>query len=103
MTLSQPQPNANAVIRQYALLLMSSNLIAYTFLFRPTDEASSAIAAAFALYHIGPSIRAGHRINSGERNGDGGRKLLRSPWVHLFAHLSCLITLIWEAIRGFEA
>ncbi|KAI4280105.1 MAG: hypothetical protein L6R35_005975 [Caloplaca aegaea] len=51
MTLSQSQPHAHAVIRQYALLLMSSNIIAYNFIFRSPDETSASVAAALAVYH----------------------------------------------------
>lgn len=100
MTLSQPQPHAHAIIRQYALLLVSSNLIAYAFLFRPTDEASNAVAAALALYHTGPLLRAGYRIYSGEGTGGPRGGLLGSPWVHVFAHLSSLVALGREASIG---
>ncbi|KAL9021230.1 MAG: hypothetical protein Q9185_001631 [Variospora sp. 1 TL-2023] len=51
MTLSQSQPHAHVVIRQYALLLMSSNIIAYNFIFRSPDETSASVAAALAVYH----------------------------------------------------
>lgn len=97
MTLSQPQPHAHAVIRQYALLLMSSNLIAYAFLFRPADETSRFVAAALAVYHLGPLGRAGSRIGGGEARGVKG---LGSPWVHLVVHAACFVLLSWEAGQG---
>ncbi|KAL8832041.1 MAG: hypothetical protein Q9170_005038 [Blastenia crenularia] len=102
MTLSQPQPHAHAVIRQYALLLMSSNIIAYTFLFRPADGVSGAVAAALALYHVGPLVRAGYRIRSGyggrvHEKGLGGL----GPRVHLIAHLIGLIALAREAVQAY--
>ncbi|KAL8796335.1 MAG: hypothetical protein Q9195_001242 [Heterodermia aff. obscurata] len=59
-TLNRPQPDAHAVIRQYALLLTSTNLIAAIFLFQsqPTPV-STKVAGALALYHLGPLTRAG--------------------------------------------
>ncbi|KAL8762662.1 MAG: hypothetical protein Q9184_001369 [Pyrenodesmia sp. 2 TL-2023] len=98
MTLPRPQPHAHAVIRQYSLLLLSTNLIAYAFLFRPADETSATIAAALAVYHLGPLVRAGSRIGRGEARRVKG---VGSPWVHLVVHAACLVLLIWEAGQGF--
>ena len=52
-TLQRPQPHAHGVIRQYALLLTSTNLIAAIFLTQnhPT-EISRKVAGALALYHL---------------------------------------------------
>lgn len=99
MTLSQSQPHAHAVIRQYALLLMSSNIIAYNFIFRSPDETSASVAAALAVYHVGPLLRAGARVGGGEARGQSGGGF-SSPWVHLIAHLVCLVSLVYETLQG---
>lgn len=95
-TLAVEQPYAHAVIRQYALLLMTSNLIALIFLYQPPDAVSRKIAGAMALYHFGPLVRAGCRIWDGERNGEGG---LGGPWVHMGLHGVCGGALILKAIN----
>ena len=97
-TLTVDQPHAYGVIRQYALLLMTSNLIALTFLSRPADALSSKVAGAFALYHLGPLVRAGCRIWDGEGNGEGG---LGGPLMHLVVHAVCAGALMLEAIEHF--
>lgn len=97
-TLRQPQPDAHAVIRQYALLLTSTNLIAATFLFqdRPTTV-SSKVASALALYHFGPLTRAALKVRMGERMGiwEG----MGGAWVHVMFHSIVLAALTWEATR----
>ncbi len=93
-TLAVKQPHAHAVIRQYALLLMTSNLITLIFLFRPLDDVSRKIAGALGLYHIGPLVRAGCRIWDGEGRGDGG---LGGPWVHMGLHAICAGALLLNA------
>lgn len=95
-TLGQAQLHAHPIIRQYAFLLLASSRIAYAFLYRPTDDISRTIAAALAFYHVLPSYRASCRIASGEGKGVGIRSVMRSPWVHLVAHLLCLVGLLWE-------
>lgn len=51
-------PTAHAVIRQYALLLLSSIIISATFAVRPHSELSCYVALALAIYHVGPTLRA---------------------------------------------
>lgn len=94
-TLSIPQPHAEAVIRQYALLLLSSNVIAAIFVFRDQSVIAGAVlegrvAAALALYHVGPLIRAAVRNRSNEESGKG---LLGQPWLHAWVHALCLVAL----------
>jgi len=95
-TLFEPQPYAHPVIRQYALLLMTTNLIAANFLFQehPTSV-SCRVAGALALYHLGPLTRAALKIHNGEKKGiwegTGG------PWVHVAFHSVTLGALVWEA------
>ena len=81
-TLRKPQPEAHAVIRQYALLLTSTNLIAAIFLFQGHATVISAkVAGALALYHLGPLTRAAMKVRTGEKmgiwEGVGG------AWVHV--------------------
>ena len=93
-TLPVPQPYAHAVIRQYALLLLSINIIAAIFIFRDHEAytidydglTERRVAGALALYHCGPLIRAGRRIWKGEK---GKRGLSGQPWVHFVAHTVC--------------
>ena len=60
--LGQPTPHAHAVIRQYALLLLTSIIIAGTFAVRPPDELNGQVAGALALYHLGPFVRSWSRL-----------------------------------------
>ena len=81
-TLRRPQPEAHAVIRQYALLLTSTNLIAAIFLFQDhATTTSTKVAGALALYHLGPLTRAVMKVWTGERMGiwEG----LGGAWVHV--------------------
>ncbi|KAH7410831.1 hypothetical protein BKA64DRAFT_365152 [Cadophora sp. MPI-SDFR-AT-0126] len=90
--LSSPAPQAHALIRQYAVLLMSSNIVALVFAFRPVDEISRRVAGALAVYHAAPLVRAVGRIASkGEEYGKG----LGGPWVHAVVHAGALGTLGW--------
>ena len=89
-TLSAPQPHSHGVIRQYAILLMTTNVIAAAFLNRGVyDKLSGHIAAALALYHAGPSVRAMSKI----RRGDVG-EVLGGAWLHALSHLLCLVCLL---------
>ena len=95
-TLNRPQPDAHAVIRQYALLLTSTNLIAAIFLFQsqPTTV-STKVAGALALYHLGPLTRAYLKARRGERMGiwEG----MGGAWVHIVFHSIVTAALAWEA------
>jgi hypothetical protein len=97
-TLVVPQPHAHAVIRQYALLLASTNLVAGAFLFNPSSPSSAQVAGALALYHVGPLMRAWNRIRAEERTkceqGDW-----RGPWLHLGVHGICTAALMGEAFQ----
>ena len=95
-TLSTPQPHAHALIRQYALLLFSTNVIAAVFIFRHGEaEAGSYelrwierwVACSLALYHVGPLIRAGCKVWKGTQRR---QHYLARPWIHLIVHLVCL-------------
>lgn len=94
--LSTSTPHAHPVVRQYALLILTSVLIASAFVTRVNDELSGQIAGSLALYHIGPSIRAISRLH---RRSQLGKPLLFSePSLHLFVHSICcagLTQLFW--------
>jgi len=92
-TLSVPQPQAHAVIRQYALLLMSTNLIVLALLMREMDQLSGKIAGALVLYHIGPIARALSRV----KNQASG-SVLGGPKLHAFVHVLCVVTLVTSFI-----
>ena len=89
-TLSIPQPHSHGVIRQYALLLLTTNIIAAAVLDRAVnDELSGHIVAALALYHTGPFVRAVSKIRRG--NADD---ILGGAWLHALSHLLCLACLL---------
>lgn len=89
-TLSTPQPYSHGVIRQYALLLLTTNIIAAAVLNRAVyDDLSAHIAAALALYHAGPFVRAVSKIRRGN-TGD----ILGGAWLHASSHLLCLACLL---------
>ena len=99
-TLAQPQPLAHQVIRQYALLLISTNLIAANFLFQQQPSAlSSRVAGALAIYHFGPITRATLKIRSGEKINRRG-VLLGAAWLHAFSHIIILVMLVLEASKA---
>ena len=87
-TLRTPQPHAHGVIRQYALLLMATNVIAWAAYHRESDEFTKSIAGALVLHHVGPVIRAFARGTSGAP----GRKV-GWPLVHAVFHLICILLL----------
>lgn len=89
-TLSISQPHSHGVIRQYALLLLTTNIIVAVVLNRAMHDAlSGQIAAALALYHAGPFVRAVSRIQRGD-SGD----VLGGAWFHAFLHLLCAACLV---------
>jgi hypothetical protein len=64
-------PQAHAVIRQYAILLLSSVVIALAFAWQPENELSGSVAGALALYHIGPGVRSTTRLAQAMQTGTG--------------------------------
>ena len=91
-TLPIPHPLASAIIRQYALLLMTSNIIAILFIPRPADVLSGQVAGALALYHFGPLVRAISRIRDGESSN-----ALGGPWLHALLHGMSVVWLTLHA------
>jgi hypothetical protein len=89
--LSSPAPQAHAIIKQYAVLLLASNLIALIFALRPLDQTSRNVAGAFSIYHLAPFARALSRIFAGDQLYGQG---LGGPWLHLFVHGLCSVAFI---------
>lgn len=106
-TLTESQPHAHGVIRQYGLLLTTTNIIVASVLFsaealeaRGAQEFASlarCIAGALALYHTGPMTRAAFRMQAKDRKRSG---LMASPAIHLVAHAVCCSALTWTALGG---
>ena len=88
-TLRRPQPDAHAVIRQYALSLVTTVVIAIIFGFGLHEpevldpyvrKLERQVAGALALYHLGPMTRATYRIWSTEGAS------YWTPCLHLLCH-----------------
>lgn len=79
--LLSPAPQAHAIIKQYAILLLVSNLIALIFATRQLDRTSRNVAGALAVYHLAPLVRAVGRVGDG-RYGKG----LGGPVLHVMVH-----------------
>lgn len=97
-------PHAHALIRQYALLLLSSVVIALTFGLHPSDLPLSLlpqadpspettairgnVAAALALYHVGPAVRSAGRLWGRWRGARGVLgTVVSEPGVYLVVHV----------------
>jgi len=87
---------ADPLIIQYAVLLFVSVLIAGIFVRRDVDTTSRQVAAALAIYHLSPVVRATSRLLAGQTtcrvNDLGG------PRVHLCVHAVCLVALLQLAL-----
>jgi hypothetical protein len=88
--LSSPAPQAHAIITQYAVLLLISNIIALIFALRPVDATSRHVGGALSIYHAAPLVRATRRIIS---NDEGYGSGLGGPVLHLVVHGVCLLAL----------
>ena len=96
-SLPKPQPQAHAVIRQYGLLLGSTNLIVAILLMSrfsmpgvDYDLLERRVAGALALYHLGPLSRATARIYRQEDT----QYVLAGPWLHMILHAICFAALL---------
>lgn len=84
-------PHAHPIIRQYAVLLACTSVIASSFVFREPDELSGQVAGGMALYHLAPLVRSTGRLASGEKSWQ--------PVLFLIVHGICLAGLFghsWE-------
>lgn len=103
-SLPEPQPQAHAVIRQYGMLLGSTNLIVGILLISRLSMPGTVygllegrVAGALALYHLGPLSRAAARIYRRENTGS----VLFGPWLHIFLHAVCFVSLL-STFGGFH-
>lgn len=94
--LSSPAPQAHPIIKQYAVLLFVSILIALIFALRSIDRTSRNVAGALSVYHLAPLMRAGSRIVEG--SGEYG-KGLGGPILHLAVHMLCFVGLLWVFLK----
>ena len=95
--LSSPAPQAHPIIKQYAVLLLVSNLIALIFALHSLDHTSKNVALALSVYHLAPFVRATSRILAGDYQYGKG---LGGPWVHLIVHGACFAALIGLGFSG---
>ena len=119
--LSSLAPQAEAVIRQYGVLLLVSVIIALIFATRDVDSTSRKasfgmrygeiiqavehfltprsgnVSGALSIYHLAPITRAYSQINGGVF--DFG-KALGGPAVHLVVHVICFLSLFQLCVRG---
>ena len=104
-TLRTPQPEAHALIRQYALSLLTTVLIAAVFARQPHDlQANNAhiqrleqqVAGALALYHVGPMIRAARKYRARQEQD---RRMM--PCLHFFSHGACGMALAGRACQAW--
>lgn len=86
-------PEAEAIIRQYGVLLFVSVIVSAIFLSRSHDATSCHVSLALAIYHFAPMTRAIRRIMQ-EKRVDKTQSDLGGPWVHLCAHILCFVTLV---------
>lgn len=87
-------PHAHAVIRQYAVLLFASVLVAVIFVCRPMDATSGKVAGALAIYHIAPSVRAASGLT---RQSQLGKPILLSEaFLYLVVHGICCASLLYH-------
>lgn len=84
--LVSPAPQAHALIRQYAVLLASSNLVALIFLLRAIDGTSKSVAGALGVYHIAPLLRAIGRLREGDGRGKKYGSRFGGPAMHAIVH-----------------
>lgn len=85
-------PHAHAVIRQYALLLLSSVLISMLFISRPADDLSRLVAGALAIYHIGPALRSCGRLR--QQKADSRPFFFSEAFLYLCCHIICGMSLV---------
>lgn len=85
-------PHAHAVIRQYALLLLSSVLISMLFVSRPADDLSRFVAGSLAIYHIGPALRSCGRMS--RQKAEAQPVFLSEAFLYLCCHFVTGVSLV---------
>lgn len=84
-------PQAHPIIRQYALLLLSSVLVSIAFALRPTDDLTRSVAGSFAIYHVGPAVRSLGRLK--QQASRHQSIFLSEAFLYLVVHLCCGLSL----------
>jgi hypothetical protein len=94
-------PQVEAIIRQYAVLLFVSVLVALIFAVRDVDVTSRRVAGALSVYHLMPLSRAAKRLVVGDWGRAGE---LGGPWVAGVVHALCFVALLWGnfSVAGFS-
>ena len=92
-TLEDTQPLAHGLIKQYAILLMATNLIVVSALLDSEGHPPKILLSALALYHLGPLARAMARIRRGHVGGPLG-----GPFLHAYVHAVCEIALCLSVV-----
>lgn len=90
--LGKNTPNAHPVVRQYALLLVSSVLIAIAFAIRSTDEISRTVAGCLAVYHLGPALRSLSRLAAQYQRSEA--LLMSEAFLYLTCHVLTGVSLV---------
>lgn len=93
-------PHAHALIRQYAVLLLSSVLIACVFVTRPPSEVSAQCAGALVVYHVAPAFRSVARLRRQARSKQP--VFISEAFLYLIVHSVCGVFLFdhfWTAIQ----
>jgi hypothetical protein len=85
--LGKHTPNAHAIVRQYACLLLASVLVSLSFAQHPPDVLSGQVAGAFSLYHIAASVRAGSRLQ--RQMSETKHIVFSEAFLHLVVHSVC--------------
>lgn len=90
--LGQETPHAHAIIRQYAVLLLSSILVAMVYIAQPLDDISGRVAGALAVYHIAPATRSVARLKKQAKMQQP--LFLSEAFLYLVVHALCCAALL---------
>ena len=93
-----PAPQAYPIVRQYALLLLSSVLIAAAFAYRPTDDLTKWVAGSFSVYHLGPTVRSWNILTSS--SAGWSHRWASEAGLYFVVHVLCGIMLFIHATAG---
>ncbi|KAH8884629.1 hypothetical protein GQ53DRAFT_751903 [Thozetella sp. PMI_491] len=94
--------DTKAVLLNYSGLLVSTNVLAAAFAWRPGfDGATRLVVGSLAIYHVFPIFRARAKIQreAALRKGEKS-KVLGGPQLHIIVHGLCLASLVSAAVYG---
>lgn len=89
-----PQPDARSIVRQYAVLLFSTVLIALICLLNHRQRISRLVAGALSIYHIAPILRAGTKLSNSRLLSSVGKEAWREPALYVVVHFACFLSLL---------